>query len=151
MSRHGWLVCKSISNWRVDSSLCYNETRLGELLDGLDNSDIEAVMEIPWCLCWVPQDGTAAGVLRLVEAALTLMLMGVRMLVGVNPVLPSIRESKLRQVVGVSILTPSILLNGIDFSESETGLCTLTGVTDILDIEVRGKFSMQSDESILQV
>ena len=89
--------------------------------------------------------------LRLVEAALTLMLMGVRMLVGVNPVLPSIRESKLRQVVGVSILTPSILLNGIDFSERETGRCTLTGVTDILDIEVRGKFSMQSDESILQV
>ena len=83
--------------------------------------------------------------MRLAEAALTLMLMGVRMLVGVNPVLPSIKESKLRHVVGVSMLTPSILLNGIDFSERETGL--LTGVTAILDMEVRGKFSKQSEEA----
>ena len=43
------------------------------------------------------------------------------------------------------MLTPSILLNGIDVSERETGL--LTGVTNKLDTEVRGKFSKQSDEA----
>ena len=52
----------------------------------------------------------------------TLMLIGARIFVGVSPVLPSIRESKLRHAVGVSILTPSILFKGIVFSDNETGL-----------------------------
>ena len=50
--------------------------------------------------------------------------MGARTLVGVRPVLASIRQSKLRlmPLLGVSILTPSIFLRGTVLSERETGL-----------------------------
>ena len=54
-----------------------------------------------------------------------LMLIGLRMLVGVRPVLPSSRESKLRQVEGVSMLTPSMLLRGRVFRDRDTGRCCL--------------------------
>ena len=53
------------------------------------------------------------------------MLIGLRILVGVRPVLPSSRESKLRQVEGVSILTPSMLLRGRVFKDRDTGRCGL--------------------------
>ena len=52
-------------------------------------------------------------------------MIGLRILVGVRPVLPSSRESKLRQVEGVSILTPSILLRGRVFRDRDTGRCGL--------------------------
>jgi len=72
----------------------------------------------------------------------TLMLIGVKMLVGVKPVLPSIKESKFRQAVGVSMLTPSILLNGIDLSDKETGRW---GFKFISTGEFMGKFSNPSE------
>ena len=78
------------------------------------------------------------GVWRLVEE-LALMLMGLRMLVGVRPVLPSSRESKLRQAEGVSMLTPSMLLRGSVFRDSDTGRCGL--MTEVVEVVARLKLS----------
>ena len=87
------------------------------LVVGLDISAMVAVMDRP--LCWVahPREGLLAPEL------VTLILIGARMLVGVNPVLcpDSSNESKLRQVEGVSMLTPSMLLNGIVFRQRVAG------------------------------
>ena len=74
------------------------------------------------------------GVWRLVEE-LALMLMGLRMLVGVRPVLPSSRESKFRQAEGVSMLTPSMLLRGSVFRDSDTGRCGL--MTEVVEVVAR--------------
>ena len=80
-----------------------------------------AEMEERPLLCWLPQEG---------PRLLRFMLIGARTLVGVSPVLPSIRESKLRLIplLGVSILTPSIFRSGTVFSESDTGLSALPGL-----------------------
>ena len=81
----------------------YNEvSRLASVL-GL-NRGVKTML-----LCWEPQ----VGVLRL-------PLSGERMEVGVRPVLPSIKVSKLRMALdGVSMLTPSIVLG---WNDSEAGL-----------------------------
>ena len=71
-------------------------------------------------LCWAEQ----LGVLRL-ELALTeaQRLVGVRMLVGVSPVLHSSRVLKLRMpLLGVSMETPSMFLTVTGVRDSETGL-----------------------------
>ena len=72
-----------------------------------------------------------------------LMLTGLRMLVGVRPVLPSSRESKLRQVEGVSILTPSMLLRGRVFRDRDTGRCGLMMEVELVfdTMEVMEKLS----------
>ena len=83
-----------------------------------------AEMEERPLLCWLPQEG---------PRLLRLMLIGARTLVGVSPVLPSIRESKLRLIplLGVSMLTPSILRSGTVLSESDTGLSALSGLPEV--------------------
>lgn len=93
-----------------------SDTRFGAPVLGLPSSCI-TYME-PLLLCWEPQDGVdTEGVLRetLVDR---LMLIGVKTLVGVRPVRPSISASKLRlliALVGVSIGIPSMLLMEFDF------------------------------------
>merc|ERR1719309_1440232 len=71
-------------------------------------------------LCWEEQ----LGVFRL-ELVLTVAqrLVGVRMLVGVRPVLPSSRVLKLRMpLLGVSMVTPSMFLTVTGVREREAGL-----------------------------
>lgn len=86
-----------------------SDTKLGAPVLGLPSSAIPYML----FLCWDPHDGVVTdGVLRDMLVA-RLMLIGVKILVGVSPVLPSIRASKLRLViafVGVSIGIPSMLL-----------------------------------------
>lgn len=93
-----------------------SDTRLGAPVLGLPSSAITYIE--PLFLCWDPQDGVETdGVLRDMLVA-RLMLMGVKTLVGVSPVLPSISASKLRLViafVGVSIGIPSMHLIELDF------------------------------------
>ena len=93
---------------------------MGVLVVGLESSAMVAVMDRP--RCWVAQEGPRDGLLAPVEEV-TLMLIGARMLVGVSPVLcpDSSKESKLRQVEGVSMLTPSILLRGRVLRERVAG------------------------------
>lgn len=95
----------------------HNETRLGVAALGLPSSPIITLEGMPWPLliCWLPQPAGVdmEGVFRELDPRDMLMLMGVRTLVGVRPVLPSMRASKLRLVtmlVGVSMGTPMLLM-----------------------------------------
>lgn len=65
------------------------------------------------------------------------MLTGVKILVGVSPVLPSINESKLRiTLVGVSILTPSIDLNMFDLRLSVAGRLGFPPMMEVVAVVV---------------
>ena len=77
--------------WKLWS--IYKETRFGEFVVGLESSDMAAqcaLIEMLWCLCWVPQDGVREVVKEVIMPPPdpeTLMLIGVKMLVGVKPII----------------------------------------------------------------
>jgi len=92
---------------RIASSSSYRETRFGAPVLGLPNSCI-TVLLLDVVLCCVPQEGVeeTVGVCRKVPALDIDTMIGVRMLVGVRPVRPSIKALKssvFMTLVGVSI------------------------------------------------